>query len=153
MIEILKEPWPWYVAGPLITLTMFLLLWFGKRFGVSSNLQHMCAIGGARKLSSYFDCDWRKNIWNLVFLGGMIAGGFIASTYLMEDHTVAIAASTIENLQSMGMENAGQEFIPFFAILLGKSRLTTRVDHDPAGRIPCRIRNTVCRWVHIWTRH
>ena len=37
------SPWPWYVVGPLIVSTMASLLLAGKRFGLSSNLQTLCA--------------------------------------------------------------------------------------------------------------
>ena len=43
MLELLSEPWPWYVAGPLIGLMVPLLLWAGGEFGVSENLRHICA--------------------------------------------------------------------------------------------------------------
>ena len=42
MLEIIKEPWPWYVAGPLIGLTVPALLILGnKSFGISSSLRHI----------------------------------------------------------------------------------------------------------------
>ena len=43
MGELIAEPWPWYVAGPLIGLIVPLLLWAGGEFGVSENLRHICA--------------------------------------------------------------------------------------------------------------
>jgi len=46
-MEFLLNPWPWYVSGPLIALVMAMLLYFGKTFGMSSNLRTMCAMGGA----------------------------------------------------------------------------------------------------------
>ena len=54
MIEYISQPWPWYFSGPLITLIMFLLLWSGGYFGVSSNLRSFCAIGGAGKKVAFF---------------------------------------------------------------------------------------------------
>ena len=44
-------PWPWYVAGPIIAATMFLLLYWGTEFGFSSNLRTMCTIVGADRVS------------------------------------------------------------------------------------------------------
>ena len=38
-MEIILEPWPWFVSGPLIAFTLFLLLIVGKKFGMSSNLK------------------------------------------------------------------------------------------------------------------
>ena len=49
MQEFLSQPWPWYVGGPLIALTMFLLLWAGGEFGVSNSLRAACsAVGGGK---------------------------------------------------------------------------------------------------------
>lgn len=44
MLEWILKPWPWYIAGPLIGLTVPLLLLLGNRtFGISSSLRHVCA--------------------------------------------------------------------------------------------------------------
>ncbi len=59
-MNLIHEPWPWYVAGPMIALTMFLLLYSGKHFGMSSNLRTICSMGGAGKMSSFFQFDWKK---------------------------------------------------------------------------------------------
>lgn len=111
-MEFIYNPWPWYVAGPLIALTMFLLLYSGKRFGVSSNFQTLCAMGGANKISDYFDIDWKKNTWNLVFIVGTIIGGFIANQYLMPDPQVELTEGTVAALESMGFQNPGATFEP-----------------------------------------
>jgi hypothetical protein len=58
-MEWIFEPWPWYVAGPLIAGIMFLLLFGGKNFGMSSNLRTMCTIGGAGKKADFFAFDWK----------------------------------------------------------------------------------------------
>lgn len=43
-LEFIKQPWPWYIAGPLIGLTVPVLLLIGnKAFGISSSLRHLCA--------------------------------------------------------------------------------------------------------------
>ncbi len=43
-IEWIIQPWPWYVAGPMIGLTVPALLILGnKTFGISSSLRHICA--------------------------------------------------------------------------------------------------------------
>ena len=81
-MELIYEPWPWYVAGPMIALTMFLLLYMGKHFGMSSNLRTICSIGGAGKISSFFQFDWKKERWNLMVVIGAIIGGFLASKYM-----------------------------------------------------------------------
>ena len=68
------SPWPWYVVGPLIVITMASLLLVGKRFGLSSNLQTVCAAAGADRLAEYFRIDWLSRSWNLVFVAGTITG-------------------------------------------------------------------------------
>lgn len=80
--EWLSKPWPWYVAGPLIGLMVPVLLLVGnKSFGVSSNFRHICAACFPANIP-YFKYEWKKEIWNLFFVGGIIIGGFIAFNYL-----------------------------------------------------------------------
>ncbi|MDH5412812.1 MAG: YeeE/YedE family protein [Flavobacteriaceae bacterium] len=111
-MDFILQPWPWYVAGPLITFVMFLLFYFGKKFGVSSNLETFCAIGGAGKLVDFFKFDWRKNTWNLMFILGSVIGGFIAYQYLTPDEAVAINQQTIQDLSDIGFQNAGAQYLP-----------------------------------------
>ena len=111
-MDFILNPWPWYVAGPLITFVMFLLFFFGKKFGVSSNLETLCAIGGAGKFNSFFKIDWKKNSWNLLFVVGLILGGFISSQWLTPDETVAISQQTIQDLSELGFQNAGAQYLP-----------------------------------------
>jgi uncharacterized membrane protein YedE/YeeE len=111
-MDFLLEPWPWYVAGPLITLIMFLLFYYGKKFGISSNLETICAIGGAGKLVDFFQFDWRKNYWNLIFLLGTVIGGFITYQYLTPNELVAISQKTVNNLTELGFQNAGAQYLP-----------------------------------------
>ena len=112
-MDFIKDPWPWYVAGPLIAVSMALLLWSGKRFGVSSNFQTLCTIAGADRISDYFKIEWRQNVWNLVFVAGTMIGGFIAANYMMpENNPVAISESTTTALHEMGMTEAGSQFLP-----------------------------------------
>lgn len=98
MIDFISQPWPWWISGPLIALTMAFLLFSGRRFGVSSNFQTLCAMGGAGKISDYFRIDWKKNTWNLVFVAGTILGGFIASNFLASGQVIDIHPDTIAAL-------------------------------------------------------
>ena len=111
-MDIILQAWPWYVAGPLIALSMYLMFYFGKKFGVSSNLETVCAMGGAGRFVDFFKFDWRKNKWNLVFVIGLIAGGFISDQWLTPDKTVALNPQTIEDLSDMGFANAGATYLP-----------------------------------------
>lgn len=111
-MDFILNPWPWYVAGPLITFVMFLLFFFGKKFGVSSNLETLCAIGGAGKFNDFFKIDWKKNSWNLLFVVGLILGGFISSQWLTPNETVAISQQTINDLSELGFQNVGAQYLP-----------------------------------------
>ncbi|WP_437917900.1 YeeE/YedE family protein [Sphingobacterium sp. LRF_L2] len=108
----ITAPWPWYVAGPLIALIMFLLLYMGKSFGFSSNLRTLCTLCGAGKTASFFRFDWRKQRWNLLFLVGSVFGGFIASHYLSDHQVPALQAETVKQLQQSGFESAGTQYMP-----------------------------------------
>ncbi len=96
LLEILQSPWPWYVAGPLVGLTVPALLIVGnKTFGISSSLRHACAICFPANLP-FFKYDWKKEMWNIFFVLGIFVGGIIAMFLLSNDVPVVIN----ENLQS-----------------------------------------------------
>jgi uncharacterized membrane protein YedE/YeeE len=103
MIEFLSQPWPWWISGIVISVVMFLLLFFGQSFGFSSNLRTVCSMAGAGKRVKFFDFNWKTQIWNLVFLGGSIVGGFIAHQFLSPELPVQIAESTIQDLSGLGI--------------------------------------------------
>lgn len=92
-ISMLKEPWPWYVAGPLVGLTVPALLILGnKHFGISANLRHACAICMPAKIP-FFDYDWKKEIWNFFFVIGILLGGIVAFTLLANPNPIEIDPS------------------------------------------------------------
>ena len=106
------EPWPWYVAGPMIAFIMFLLLMVGKSFGMSANLRTICAICGAGNKVNFFKFDWKSQKWNLVVVIGAVIGGYIGSHYLTTDMAVAINPDTIADLNVLGFESAGKSYLP-----------------------------------------
>lgn len=112
LIELIKQPWPWYVAGPMIALVMLSLLLFGNSFGISSNLRTICSILGGGKNCEYFDFDWKNQVWNLVFAAGLIIGGAISGYYLSDGGEIALSAATTSELKEMGIENPGNGFVP-----------------------------------------
>ena len=83
VIAFLSHPWPWWVAGPLIGLFVPTLLVFENRqFGFSSNLRHLCAALLPGDIE-FFCYDWKSSgLWNLVFLAGTVAGGYIGGVLL-----------------------------------------------------------------------
>jgi uncharacterized membrane protein YedE/YeeE len=99
-----RQPWPWYVAGPLIGLMVPALLLAGnKSFGISSNLRHMCAIAAPRR-TEYLRYDWRKaGGWNLAFAAGIALGGLLAVRFLTANDHVAISDSTRASLAALGI--------------------------------------------------
>ncbi|HLW62162.1 MAG TPA: YeeE/YedE thiosulfate transporter family protein [Flavobacterium sp.] len=111
-MEWIFEPWPWYIGGPLIALTMFVLLYVGKNFGMSSNLRTLCTISGADKTCDFFCFDWKAQRWNLLIMVGTIFGGFIAANFLAVNQAPDLNPQTIEQLQAYGFESAGQAYIP-----------------------------------------
>lgn len=111
-MEYILNPWPWYVSGPLIAVVMALLLYFGKTFGMSSNLRTMCTIMGAGKTSNFFKFNWRDQSWNLIVVAGAIIGGFIATQYLSNHSPSNLNPITIAELQNMGFENPGTTLVP-----------------------------------------
>lgn len=105
MIEFLSQPWPWYVAGPLIGLAVPFVYWFGgRRWGVSSSLQHLCAATVPAGIE-YLRYDWRKlGGWSLVMVSGVLVGGALGGFVLRSPgETVAISAATRSDLQAMGL--------------------------------------------------
>jgi len=111
-MDIIKDPWPWYVAGPLLSLILFSMLYFGKTFGFSSNLRTMCAAAGAGKLSDFFNYNWKNDNWNLVFLLGTVAGAFIAVHFLMHNTAINLNPKTVAAINDLGINGNSQHYVP-----------------------------------------
>ncbi len=104
-MEYLKQPWPWYVAGPLIGLIVPALLLAGnKTFGISSSLRHICSICFPANIS-FFKYDWKKQTWNLFFVAGILIGGFIAVQFLSGQHPVSLNPLTMALLKQQGVKD------------------------------------------------
>jgi uncharacterized protein len=107
LIEMIRQPWPWYVAGPLIGLTVPALLLLGnKSFGISSSLRHACAACLPANIP-FFKYNWQKEMWNLVFVLGVLIGGFVATVLLSNPDTVVVAESTQRDLAALGITSFG----------------------------------------------
>ena len=104
-IEWVSQPWPWYVAGPMIGLTVPALLILGnKTFGISSSLRHICAACVPAGIP-FFTYNWKKEIWNLLFVLGTAIGGFIAVNFLANPDTIVISDATQTDLKALGLTN------------------------------------------------
>lgn len=105
MLEFISQPWPWYVAGPLIGLTVPALLLLGnKSFGISSSMRHVCAACLPAKIP-FFTYDWKKEIWNLVFVAGILVGGIVAVTLLQNPNDMVVADSLKSQLAEYGISD------------------------------------------------
>lgn len=108
----IMNPWPWYVGGPLLAGILFLMIYYGKTFGFSSNLRTICAMGGAGKVADFFNFDWKAQRWNLLFLLGTIGGAWIASNYLMNNHTIDLNPKTVSALNELGINAKVDSYVP-----------------------------------------
>ena len=105
LLEWLQQPLPWYVAGPLIGLIVPALLIIGnKSFGVSSSLRHICAACLPAKIP-FFQYDWKKETWNLFFVGGILIGSFIAFQLFSNSLPVQLNASLVSDLNNNGISD------------------------------------------------
>jgi uncharacterized membrane protein YedE/YeeE len=105
MLEFLKQPWPWYIAGPLIGLTVPALLLLGnKSFGISSSLRHVCAACIPAKIP-FFQYDWKKEVWNLFFVAGILVGGIIAAQLFANPEPMQVNAKLSTELATYGVTN------------------------------------------------
>ena len=111
MHEILTQPWPWYITGPLIGLVVPTLLILGnKSFGISSTLRHICAACFPANIP-FFHYNWRKEIWNLFFVAGILIGSFVAWNFLTDHAQIKIHPSLASELNTYGISNH-KELLP-----------------------------------------
>lgn len=102
-IDILQQPWPWYIAGPLIGLMVpALLLFDNKQFGISSTLRDFCAFVRPGSYE-YFQYNLKNAVWRNVLVLGVLIGGIIAVRITPDPIHVQISENTIEDLRQMGL--------------------------------------------------
>jgi len=102
-LEWIRQPWPWYVAGPLIGLTVPALLLLGnKHFGISANLRHICAMCLPANIP-FFQYNWKREIWNLVFVAGVLLGGVLAAWLLANPAPIRVNAALAHELAGYGI--------------------------------------------------
>lgn len=105
ILEHITAPWPWYIGGAIIGLIVPILLIIGnKTFGISSNLRHICAAILPSNIP-FFKYDWKKESWNLFFVGGIIIGAFIATKFLSNPDPIIINESLKNNLINKGISD------------------------------------------------
>ncbi len=112
----ISNPWPWYVAGPIIGLMVPLhLVMLNRTFGISSSFRHVCAAVVPNRLD-FLQYDWKAESWNLVFAGGILLGAFIAAQYLSIDEPIALSAAAVERMNGFGITDlSGQHPVQLFS--------------------------------------
>ena len=111
-MNIIFQTWSWYVSGFLIGMIMLSLIYFGKVFGMSSNLRSLCSIAGAGKYVSFFNFDWKSQRWNLVVVLGAMLGGFVAVHFMSDPSNVDINPNTIAQLAQLGIDAPNGKLMP-----------------------------------------
>lgn len=103
MLELIRQPWPWYVGGIIIGLTVPTLLLLGnKHFGISANLRHVCAACFPANVK-FFKYNWRRESWNMFFAVGIMVGAAIATIFLANPEPVKVAPALAAELQGYGI--------------------------------------------------
>ncbi len=115
------QTWHWSISGFLIALIMLTLNYFGKVFGMSSNLRSLCTIAGAGKHTDFFKFDWKSQRWNLVVVLGAMLGGLVAVNYMADPSNVTLNPDTIKQLVKLGVDTPSAKLEP--NVLFGKEAL------------------------------
>jgi uncharacterized membrane protein YedE/YeeE len=107
------QPWPWWISGVLIGLTVPLLyLLAGKAFGISTSLQQIGAMCAPNSRFEYLrKHDRKSNLWTLVFVIGIALGAFVASRFL--------TAEPVSLLPDVFKSPAGAAKLLFGGFLIG----------------------------------
>lgn len=111
-MDFILQPWAWYVGGPLIAMSLLLYFYFGKNFGASTNFETICTIAGADKVSDYFKKDWKDRDFALMFVVGLIIGGFISAYFLTRNQAIDLNPKTVQELTDLGFSNVGNQYFP-----------------------------------------
>lgn len=111
-MEHIYGTWPWYISGFLIGMIMLCLNYFGKNFGMSSNLRTLCTIGGADKFADFFKFDWKTQIWSLMVVLGAMIGGFVAVHFMHDASNVTLNPDTVAQLAKMNIDAPNGKIAP-----------------------------------------
>ena len=105
-MTLLTQPWPWYVAGPLLGLMVPLVyLYAGRKWGISATFRDVCAATVPGRIE-YFRYSWRENGgWRLTMALGLMAGGFVGG--ITGSGHVAISDATLADLSRLGITEFG----------------------------------------------
>ena len=103
ILNLIRAPWHWSVAGVLVGLTVPALLILGnKHFGISANLRHACAACIPANIP-FFKYEWKKEVCNFFFVGGLVIGAFVAAYFLQSPSGVELHPKLAEDLAKSGI--------------------------------------------------
>lgn len=111
-MDFILGTWHWAISGFLIGMVMLLLIFFGKGFGMSSNLRSLCAMTGVGKKVPFFDWDWKSQRWNLVVVVGAMIGGYVAVNYLSNDTILQLNPVTLTKLEKLHIDVPQAKIVP-----------------------------------------
>ena len=108
VLQALQGSWPWYVSGPIIGSMVPLMILVGNRsFGISQNLEHLCAITQPRFIQvNFFKYNWKASVWSLVFASGVLAGGFLAAVVLPNPEPLQLSEAAHAMFNQLGFARA-----------------------------------------------
>lgn len=113
-LDWLYQPWPWYVAGPLIGLMVPLMLFIGNRsFGISNNLRHLCAITQPQKVDvDFFKYNWKEHTWSLIFVIGTGLGGYLGGVVFEDPNPVQLSQAALAMISNWGFAAPDGSLVP-----------------------------------------
>jgi len=111
-MDFLNQTWHWSITGFLIGIIMIILNYFGKVFGMSSNLRTLCTLAGAAKFSDFFRFDFKAQFWNLWLIFGAMLGGFVAVHYMHDASNMKLNPQTIQQLHRLGVDEPNGKLLP-----------------------------------------
>ena len=127
IIEFISQPWPWWMGGIVIGSTLFMLFYFDKEFGLSSNLRTMCAADGAGNFADFFNFDWGKQGWNLMVALGAMFGGYMAANYFGGDYNAHVSQAAVDTLNGI----AGRDILSVGNVPIVPGTTVVRPEIDP----------------------
>ena len=111
-MDSITSTWHWAISGFIIGLVMLALNYFGKVFGMSTNLRTLCSMTGIGKKVSFFNWDWKAQGWNLIVVLGAMIGGFIAIHYMSSSTNVTLNPKTVTQLTQMNIDAPDGKLLP-----------------------------------------
>jgi hypothetical protein len=104
MFDWLSNPWPWYVAGPILGSMVPLLFFLGNRsFGISSTLRHICAAAVPVNIP-FLKYNWKEELWSIFFAIGILLGAFVGTHVLSHPYQMSVSGATFDTLRALGVE-------------------------------------------------